>query len=167
MAKLSSSHPRCSDRPTTAERHQQLFSQARLGVLVLLAAFVLAARPPSLTAGGTGPAPPVTEAPMDAGAAVAEMERIYAEILNRFDDDTRFIAKLQASQKAWQHYRDAHLEALYPADDKMLAYGSAYRHCRQIAIAALTRERIKHLRQWLQGVPEGEVCVGSLPHASQ
>ena len=103
---------------------------------------------------------------MDARAAITEMDRIYAEILKRFAGDTRFIAKLNAAQNAWQRYREAHLESLYPADDKMLAYGSAYRHCRKIASAALTRERINHLRLWLQGVEEGEVCAGSLPRRS-
>ncbi len=46
---------------------------------------------------------------------------------------------MQPAQKAWQAYRDAQLEALYPVDNKALANGSAYGHCRQMAIAALTR----------------------------
>ena len=162
MAKLSASHRRRSDWLRTARRKPEQRPPARFWALFLLAAFVFATHAPALTAGGTAP-PPGEDGPMDADATVAEMDRILAEILSRFADDTRFIEKLQASQKTWQRYRDAHLEALYPADDKMLAYGSAYRHCRQIALAELTRERIKHLRKWLQGVPEGEVCAGSLP----
>ncbi len=165
MAKLTISPRRLQGRPATDERHYQSLSPTRLVAWLLLAVFVLAAHAPALTAGGTAPPPPDENGPMDADA-FAEMDRLYAEILERFGDDTRFIDKLQASQKAWQRYRDAHLEALYPADDKMLEYGSAYRNCRRIALAALTRERIEHLRRWLQGVPEGEVCVGSLPRTS-
>ena len=167
MAKLSTSHRRRSDRPRIEKRKPKRWSPVRFWAPLFLAAFVLAAHAPALTAGGTAPPLPDEDGPMDAGTAVAEMDRIFAEILIRFSDDTRFIEKLKASQKAWRAYRDAHLEALYPADDKMLAYGSAYRHCRQIALAALTSERIKHLRRWLQGVPEGDVCAGSLPRETQ
>ena len=167
MAKLSASHRRRSDRPRIEKRKPKRWSPVRFWAPLFLAAFVLATDAPALTAGGTAPSLADEDGPMDADTAVAEMDRIFAEILNRFSDDTRFIEKLQASRKAWRAYRDAYLEALYPADDKMLAYGSTYRHCRRIALAELTRERIKHLRKWLQGVPEGEVCTGSLPRKSQ
>ncbi len=166
MAKLSASHGRRSDRPRIEGCQPKLWLRGHLWELLLLAAFAIALHPPVLTAGGTAPLPSNTDGPMDAGTTMAEMDRIYAEILKRFGDDTRFIEKLQASQNAWRAYRDAHLQALYPADDKTLAYGSAYRHCRQLAIAVLTRERIMHLRQWLQGVEEGEVCAGSRPRRS-
>ena len=96
-------------------------------------------------------------------AATAEMERIYGLILQRFEQDDLFIAKFQAAQTAWKQYRDAHLEALYPAKDKRLAYGSVYGRCRQTALAELTRQRIEQLRPWLDGVAEGDVCAGSLP----
>ncbi len=64
---------------------------------------------------------------------------------------------------AWCRFRDAHIDALYPAENKALAYGSAYQRCRRMAIVALTRQRIEQLRQWMNGVAEGDVCAGSLP----
>ncbi len=167
MAKLSASHRRRSDRPRIEKRKPKRWSPGRFWAPHYLAAFLVAGHAPALSAGGAAPPLSDVDGPMDADTAVAEMDRILAEILNRFSDDNRFIEKLKASQKAWRAYRDAHLEALYPADDKMLAYGSAYRHCRQIALAELTSERIKYLRRWLQGVPEGDVCAGSLPRESQ
>ena len=112
--------------------------------------------------GGTNAASPTGEV-MTAKAATAEMERIYALILQRFEKDDVFVSKFQASQTAWEQFRDAHLEALYPAQDKRLAYGSVYGRCRQMALAALTRQRIEQLHPWLDGVAEGEVCAGSLP----
>jgi uncharacterized protein YecT (DUF1311 family) len=114
-------------------------------------------------AGGTNAAPPTGNV-ATAKAATAEMERIYGLILQRFEQDGVFVAKFQTAQTAWEQYRDAHLEALYPAQDKRLAYGSVYGRCRQTALAALTRQRIEKLRPWLDGVAEGEVCAGSLPH---
>ena len=135
MAKLSASQRLYPYRGGALGFNRKLVAKVRLGGLPFLAAIMLAVCPPTLLAGGTDPVQAKTADPMDVHAAVAEMDRVYAEILQRFNSDTLFIEKLQAAQKAWCRYRDAHLEALYPAEEKTLAYGSAYRQCRQIALA--------------------------------
>jgi hypothetical protein len=91
------------------------------------------------------------------------MERLYSQILRQHAGDDVFISKMRAAQTAWERFRDAHLEALYPAEDKQLVYGSAYSGCRQMAAAALVRQRIEQLHPWLDGVAEGDLCAGSLP----
>ncbi len=70
---------------------------------------------------------------------------------------------IKAAQAAWRQFRDAHLASLFPAEDKVQAYGSVYGECVQRAARELTCERIEQLYRWVKGVPEGEVCAGSLP----
>ena len=94
--------------------------------------------------------------------AEAELDRIYSQILERYRDDTLFIAKLEVAEKAWRTFRDAHLESLFPAEPKPEVYGSAYRYCHCRVLAAMTRARITQLIRWVQGVEEGEVCSGSM-----
>ena len=164
MGKLSASQRLYPYRGGAQGFNRGLLPKVRLGGLLLLAALVLAVRPPAISAGGNDTAPPDTTDSMDTRAAVAEMDRLYGEILQRFNSEKVFVEKIRAAQNAWCNYRDAHLEALYPAEDKTLVYGSAYRHCHQIALVDLTLQRIKHLRLWLDGVEEGDICAGSRPH---
>jgi uncharacterized protein YecT (DUF1311 family) len=133
------------------------FRGATLAILAL--SFYL----PASCAGGSAKGQPAVGNRMEAGAVTAEMDRLFDMILQKYSDDAVFIAKLQAAQVAWCRFRDARIEALYPAEDKALTYGSAYSHCRQSAIVAMTLPRIEQLRQWLEGVAEGDVCAGSRP----
>jgi uncharacterized protein YecT (DUF1311 family) len=129
----------------------------------VLAILAISCYLPSSCVGDPAKAQPEDGAPMDARAATAEMDRLYAMVLQKFSGDAVFIAKLKAAQDAWRGFRDAHLEALYPAENKVQYYGSAYGQCRQAAIVAITRPRIEQLRQWLEGMAEGDVCAGSRP----
>lgn len=55
------------------------------------------------------------------------------------------------------------MEAIYPEKDDPSAYGSIFPACWSGQLAALTRERTQQLKKWLDGVEEGNVCLGSLP----
>lgn len=92
----------------------------------------------------------------------AELNRVYTQILNEYKQDTVFTDKLKAAQRAWIAFRDAHVESLYPARDKMAQYGSIYPMCRCLAMKEITAHRVTELRKWLDGVPEGETCAGSV-----
>jgi uncharacterized protein YecT (DUF1311 family) len=92
-------------------------------------------------------------------AADAELNRVYQAILEKYKDDSLFIEKLRAAQRAWLAYRDAELEAKFPPSD---GYGSVFPMCAARFKAQLTRERVAKLREWLDGVEEGEVCAGSV-----
>ncbi|MBI1929685.1 DUF1311 domain-containing protein [Candidatus Poribacteria bacterium] len=92
----------------------------------------------------------------------AELNKMYKQILDVYKDNTLFINKLKIAQRAWINFRDAHVESLYPGDDKLLLYGSVYPMCRCIVLNTLTRQRIEQLQQWLAGTEEGDVCSGSI-----
>ena len=95
------------------------------------------------------------------GAADKELNQVYQQVLRKYAKDTVFVAKLKTAQKAWLAFRDAELEARYPASDKSLAYGSVYPMCANNELEAMTRQRTDALRAWLKGAEEGDVCAGS------
>ena len=94
--------------------------------------------------------------------AEAEMNRTYQKILREYRSDKRFTLKLRTAQRAWLAYRDAHLESLYPALDKRAEYGSINPMCQANVLEEMTLERTKLLRQWVDGIPEGDACAGSI-----
>ena len=92
----------------------------------------------------------------------AEMNRVYAAVRQAYADDAEFLASLKIAQQAWLAFRDAHLESRYPGRDKRVRYGSVYPDCAAGLLAKITRVRTEQLRAWLRGLPEGEVCTGSI-----
>lgn len=93
--------------------------------------------------------------------ADAELNKTYKKILTGYKGDKVLIEKLKKAQKAWLVYRDAHIESVYPEKDKTY-YGSVYRMCNCEVKQELTEQRTKILKQWVQGVKEGDVCAGSV-----
>ena len=57
--------------------------------------------------------------------------------------------KLRAAQKAWLVFRDAHLQELYPAEDKQAEYGSMFPMCYSQVATAMTRDRTAQLPRML------------------
>jgi uncharacterized protein YecT (DUF1311 family) len=97
-------------------------------------------------------------------AADDELNRIYQAILRKYKDDREFLEKLRNAQRAWLTFRDAELEAKFPFGDKQYHYGSGYPMCADLFLAQRTQERAKHLREWLDGTEEGDVCAGSVQY---
>ncbi len=96
-------------------------------------------------------------------AADAELNRLYKAILEKYKNDSKFIAKFREAQRAWLKYRDAEFAARFPQADGAHAvehYGSVFPMCAAQYRAQLTRERIVKLREWLKDSEEGEVCPG-------
>jgi len=89
-----------------------------------------------------------------------ELNNVYKQILIKYKDDKLFISKLQKAELAWIKYRDAEIEAIYPEEDKS-NYGSVYPMCVNQVMTEITQQRIKELKSWSNGIPEGEVCAGS------
>jgi len=94
--------------------------------------------------------------------ADAEMNSIYRKVLAENQKDRVFVQKMRAAQRAWITFRDAHLESLFPAIDKRAAYGSVQPMCHCMELEKITAERAKVLKQWLDGIEEGDVCAGSV-----
>ena len=90
----------------------------------------------------------------------------YSKVLRGYAKETEFLAKLKQAQRAWIAFRDAHLAARFPKADKAAEYGSSYPACRCVLLAELTRERVKELQVWENGIPEGDVCNGSVKTAN-
>lgn len=90
-----------------------------------------------------------------------ELNDTYKEIQTKYKADSIFLKKLKKAQNAWIAFRDAHLEAVYPAENKAVEYGSIYRDCSCIEQNTLTAARVVELKKWLTKVPEGESCRGS------
>lgn len=90
----------------------------------------------------------------------------YARVLKDYAKDPQFLAKLKQAQRAWLLFRDAHLEARFPKPDKQAEYGSTYPTCRCSVLTGLTEQREKELKVWADGIPEGDVCNGSVKTAS-
>lgn len=97
-------------------------------------------------------------------AADDELNRVYQAILGKYKGDREFLEKLRDAQRAWLTFRDAELEAKFPFEDKQYRYGSGYPMCANRFLAQRTQERIKHLREWLDGTEEGDVCAGSVQY---
>ncbi len=104
-------------------------------------------------------AEPMTQYEMNRGAgadasdADAELNRVYQQLLSTMKSDANAAKKLRAAQRAWIAFRDAQLEALYPAEDKRVEYGSMYPMCSARVVAAMTEERTAQLRKMLNEDP--------------
>lgn len=94
--------------------------------------------------------------------ADAELNNVYKKILTAYKSDIDFIDRLKKAQRIWISHRDAELEMRFPAEDKQSEYGSAYPMCLSSFMKDLTEERTEKLRMWLNGIEEGEVCLGSV-----
>jgi uncharacterized protein YecT (DUF1311 family) len=93
--------------------------------------------------------------------ADAELNRVYQKIMRDYAGDKNFIQKMKIAQRAWIAFRDAHLDSLYPESDSQYHYGSVNPMCRCMELESLTQYRINLLREWADGVQEGDVCSGS------
>ncbi len=94
-------------------------------------------------------------------AADKELNEVYRKILTGYSNDTLFIKNLKISQKLWIQFRDAEMNMKYP-ERKVGYYGSVLPMCWAIYKEQLTRDRTKTLKQWLDGIEEGDVCAGSV-----
>ena len=87
-----------------------------------------------------------------------ELNKIYKTILTEYKSDTAFIQNLKISQRIWITFRDAELKTKFPDGD----YGSVHPMCESNYLEELTLERIKKLKQWIDGTEEGDSCSGSV-----
>jgi uncharacterized protein YecT (DUF1311 family) len=86
----------------------------------------------------------------DAKSADAELNHVYQDLLSKTKDDANATKKLREAQRAWIAFRDAELQALYPAEDKQREYGSIYPMCYAKVVTAMTKERTAQLRRVLK-----------------
>ena len=87
-----------------------------------------------------------------------ELNATYQQLLKKAMGDAVALRKIKTAQRAWVAFRDAQIEAFYPAEDKQKEYGSVFPMCANLLLADLTRQRTKMLKEMLNSV-EGDVCA--------
>jgi uncharacterized protein YecT (DUF1311 family) len=88
-------------------------------------------------------------ADLDARKANAELNHVYQELLSKLKSDDNATKKLRIAQRAWIGFRDAHLQELFPGQDKQREYGSMFPMCYAQVSTAMTEERTAQLRSLL------------------
>lgn len=91
-----------------------------------------------------------------------ELNRTYQQIFKEYRAQPAFLQSLKTAQKLWLQFRDAEMKARYPATNSLVEYGSFFPVCYSNGLEELTKARTKQLRLWLTGIPEGDMCNGSV-----
>lgn len=86
-------------------------------------------------------------ASQEAGRADALLNDVYRKLLSKVAGQQEAIAKIKAAEKAWIAYRDAYMEAMYPAKDKQAEYGSSYPMEANLLLAKLTQRQVMALKE--------------------
>lgn len=80
-----------------------------------------------------------------------ELNRVYRELLSKNRDDAAAVEKIKKAQRTWAAYRDAYVEAMFPAQDKQAEYGSMYPMEVDLLLASLTRQQVDALKDLIRG----------------
>jgi len=80
----------------------------------------------------------------------AKLNHVYAQLLAKAAGDANAVAKIKAAERAWIAYRDAYIDATYPAPDKQAEYGSIYPMDVALLQAKLTEQHIADLQELLK-----------------
>jgi uncharacterized protein YecT (DUF1311 family) len=89
-----------------------------------------------------------------------DLNNVYQELIQDYKNDTVFIKSMKEAQRQWVKFRDAQVKMKYPPYPN--AEGSVQLMCRYYYLKELTGIRVKELKQWIDGVEEGDVCSGSI-----
>ncbi len=66
---------------------------------------------------------------------------VYAKLIHAVVGRPDTLSKVRMAERAWIAYRDAYMEAMYPAMNKQAEYGSIYPMEADLALADLTRKQ--------------------------
>jgi uncharacterized protein YecT (DUF1311 family) len=147
--------------PTSINR-PRAFLQRMKAFLLLLACTLF-----SINSFGQSQAQMNQEADAAYRKADQELNRVYQQILKEYRTQTAFLQSLKTAQKLWVQFRDAEMKARYPATNSLVEYGSFFPVCYSNGLEELTKTRTKQLRLWLTGIPEGDMCNGSVKVAGK
>ena len=90
-----------------------------------------------------------------------KLNSLYQKILKDYADDPVFIASFKKAQRCWIAFRDAQLKMKYP-DREPGYYGSIQPMLETRYLTELTKDRIKALQVWIDGVQEGDLSGGTV-----
>ena len=86
----------------------------------------------------------------EASRADKELNQVYVEMLAKAASVPESAVKVKTAEEAWIVFRDAYIEATYPAKDKATEYGSMYPLEVELLRAKLTRRQIAALKDLLK-----------------
>lgn len=92
--------------------------------------------------------------------ADTQLNQVYQQVLTKHQNDKMFINHFKDAQRKWVAFRDAYADSMY-IPEYYQNYGSIVPMCQCSLFENLTKERIKQLKMWIDGVEEGDACVGS------
>lgn len=96
------------------------------------------------------------------GAAQKELDSVLEKIEELYQEDNVFLKTLTEAQTRWKELLEADILMAFPPPHTQLQYGSVLPMCLHRIRESLIEARIAYLQQWIDGTPEGDVCVGSL-----
>jgi uncharacterized protein YecT (DUF1311 family) len=79
----------------------------------------------------------------------AELNEVYRKLLSQAASEPEAVAKIKTAE-AWLAYRDAYMDAMYPAKNKQVEYGSIYPMEAALLRAKLTQRQVTALKELLQ-----------------
>ena len=80
----------------------------------------------------------------------AELNDTYQKLLAAARKEPGAVEKIRTAERAWITYRDAYMDAMYPAKDKQASYGSIFPMEANLLRAHLTRQQIDALKELLK-----------------
>lgn len=86
----------------------------------------------------------------EAARVDAELNGVYHQLLSQAGNQEEAVAKIKTAERAWIAYRDAYMDAMYPAKNKQAEYGSIYPMQVNLLRARLTERQVTALRELLQ-----------------
>ena len=89
-----------------------------------------------------------------------KLNQVYQKIITAHSTDKIFINHFKEAQRKWVAFRDAYVDSMY-IPEYYTTYGSIRPMCQCYFIEKITKERIKQLQLWTNGVEEGDACIGS------
>ncbi|MGH9734177.1 MAG: lysozyme inhibitor LprI family protein [Candidatus Acidiferrales bacterium] len=83
----------------------------------------------------------------EAHRAEAQLDKTYQQLLTLANKDPMAIAKIKKAEAIWISYRQAYIDAMYPANDKQAEYGTMFPMEIDLLGAQLTRAHTKALQE--------------------
>jgi len=99
----------------------------------------------------------------EAARVDAELNQVYGKLLSQAASEQDAIVKIKAAERAWIAYRDAYMDAMYPAKDKQAEYGSVYPAEANLVRAKLTQRQVTALKELLRQYSDEEQSGASAP----
>lgn len=96
--------------------------------------------------------------------ADAEMDRVYGQIYQVYEDDPLFLEWMKKAQQIWVKQRETDFLMMFPCADNPDVYGAEFGLDGSRYLSIQAKQRTAYLKRWLIGVhrEEGDAWKGSI-----